>query len=116
MYILAKDSFSKKDQNVRYKVVINSRFNDDIMLQQALIQKLTELGYRRDFNYSGNTYHKRYFINEYFSYKIQNGKIYLDAFIKQFNKELPPYYGLYGITYKRWFIKEISQIVNYFQN
>ncbi|CCY47222.1 unknown [Firmicutes bacterium CAG:822] len=94
MYILAKDSFSKKGQSVRYKIVINSRFNDDIMLQQAFAQKLNELGYQKDYNYSGNTYHKRYFINEYFSYKIQNGKIYLDAFIKQFNKELPPYYGL----------------------
>ena len=116
VYILSKDSFGKKGKNVRYKIVINSRFNDDFMLQQALIQKLNELGFQKDYNFSGNTYNKRNFINEYISYNIQNGKIYLEAFIKAFNKEVAPHYGFNGIVYKRFFMREISKIVNYFQN
>ena len=115
IYILSKDSFAKKGQSVRYKVVINSKFNDDTILQQLLIQKLSELKYKKVFNSTGNTYKKK-FMNEYISYNIQNGKIYLEAFMKQFNKEIAPHYGFYGIAYKRFFMREISQIVNYFQN
>ena len=115
MLFLFQDGFAKKGQDVRYRVVINSKFTDDNMLEQALLQKLNDLGYQKDSNYSDNTYHKKTGLNTYITYNIHNGKIYLAAFVKILNKEVAPNYGYLGIMYKEIFMNEITDLINFFE-
>ena len=121
LYFLMRGSFAKKDQIDHYNTVINSNFTDDTLLERNLLNKLRELGFKRDESYPGKTYSLGLYNNsstktlrKCLRYFVKDGKIYLEAWLKWGKREYSPAHGFVSAVYKKQFMDEIGVISNYF--